>query len=326
MSQKRTTVKAHPNIAFIKYWGNAIPDLRLPSNGSISMNLHGLDTVTSLTENKKGAFHSLEINGEKQDSIKTKRISAFIEKARELYGFSGYLDVRSQNNFPMGAGIASSASAFAALATALNDFYALDLSEKEISALARLGSGSACRSIPDGFTMWKTGTTHEGSYATSIVPVNHWELYDYILIVNKDEKKISSTEGHHLSATSPFQSVRIHDAKRRLEICKSAILDKDFEKLSDIIELDSDMMHAVMMTSNPPITYWQPDSIAIMKKVRALRKRGIACAYTMDAGPNVHVICTASDLNKVKENFKQFKGIDQALLAKTGFGARVIQP
>jgi diphosphomevalonate decarboxylase len=325
MSEKQTKTEAHPNIAFIKYWGNAVPSLRLPANGSISMNLEGLKTITSISEIGGGDSHILQINGEHQTGPALQRLDIFIRQAAEFYDFRPvFLSIESTNNFPIGAGIASSASAFASLALAIDYHFKLSLSQEKISALARLGSGSACRSVPSGFSEWKRGTTHWDSFAFSIAPASHWELYDLILIVDQQEKKVGSTKGHEIADTSPFQSVRVHDANRRIEICRAAILAKDFEKLADIIEQDSDMMHAVMMTSKPPLTYWQPASLAIMQAVREMRKKGIACAYTMDAGPNVHVICTPAHLKTVQQAFMDFPGIQQALTAKTGGEAKVV--
>jgi diphosphomevalonate decarboxylase len=320
----KTTAIAHPNIAFIKYWGNANPGLRLPATGSISMNLEGLETMTTIAENRASDSHRLVINGEEQNASAWHRLNHFLEIAGKMVGFSGFLSVESTNNFPMGTGIASSASAFASLAVALNHYYELKLSQQQISSLARLGSGSACRSIPPGFSEWKKGTAHEDSFAESIAPATHWDLYDCILVVSREEKKIGSTEGHLLADTSPLQSTRVHDTPRRLEICRQAILNKDFEKLASIIELDSDMMHAVMLTSNPPLAYWQPASVAIMREVRSVRARGVACAYSMDAGPNVHVICQASHKEAVQQAFEGFPGVQRVFVAKTGQQARII--
>ena len=325
MSENQIKSSAHPNIAFIKYWGNAVPALRLPANGSISMNLEGLNTISSISEIESGDSHKLQINGEMQSGPALHRLDFFLRQAAEFYDFSpAFLSIDSTNNFPIGTGFASFASAFASLAIARDQYFNLSLSQEKISALARLGSGSACRSVPSGFTEWKRGATHWDSFAFSIAPASHWELYDLILIVDQQEKKVSSTQGHEIADTSPFQSVRVHDANRRIEICRSAILEKDFEKLADIIEQDSDMMHAVMMTSQPPLTYWQPASLAIMQAVKKLRKQGIACAYTMDAGPNVHVICAPAHLERVQKAFIDFPGIQQALTAKTGGAAKVV--
>ncbi len=282
------------------------------------MNLERLETITTVSLRENKSNHILEINGVLQEPGKIRRLDSFLSQAGMLFGFHGSLRIKSVNNFPMAAGIASSASAYAALAVAINDYYALQLSQKEMTTLARLGSGSACRSIPDGFVEWQKGNSHKTSFAFTIADKTHWDLYDCILVVSSDQKKISSTEGHERASTSPYQSTRIHDTQRRLDLCRTAIKHKDFEKLADTIELDSDMMHAVMMTSSPPIIYWQPASIAIMQEVRLLRHKGVACAYTMDAGPNVHIICPKDEVKIVENAFQDFPGIHQILIAKSG--------
>ncbi len=153
----------------------------------------------------------------------------------------------------MGAGIASSASAFAALALAASAAAGLKLSEKDLSRLARRGSGSACRSIPGGFVEWQAGQDDDTSYAVSIAPPEHWALVDCIAIVSQEHKPTGSAEGQALAHTSLLQAARLADAPRRLEICRRAILDRDFAAFAEVVELDSNLMHAVMMTSSSPL-------------------------------------------------------------------------
>ncbi|MDO9545388.1 MAG: diphosphomevalonate decarboxylase [Pelolinea sp.] len=318
------TAKAHPNIAFIKYWGNQDNSLRLPSNGSISMNLANLNTVTTAAISQGSDHDSLELNGIQQSGPVLVRVQQYMDQFRNIFIKHEHLDIKSTNDFPISAGIASSASAFAALSTAAANIYDLDLTQNEISALARLGSGSACRSIPTGFTEWKTGNTHEDSYAVSIAPENHWNLWDCIAVIQSSPKDVSSTQGHNLANSSPLQYARIKDAARRLDICRNAILNKDFETLAEIIELDSNMMHAVMMTSKPTILYWQPTSIAIMQEVRQMRKNGIAAAYTLDAGSNVHVICNGNDIQKIEDLLVGIAGVNKIIKSPVGSGASVV--
>lgn len=326
MNTLSVTAKAHPNIAFIKYWGNQDDSLRLPSNGSISMNLASLNTTTTVTTNPKYVNDHLELNGAAQTGPALHRIQQYLNLIRKIYKQDEFLEVKSANNFPMSAGIASSASAFAALSTAVAHLFELHLSQKELSSIARLGSGSACRSIPPGYCEWKTGSRHEESYATSITHENHWPLWDCITIVESRPKDVSSTKGHRMADSSPLQQVRIIDTPRRLDICRSAIINKDFGALSEIIELDSNMMHAVMMTSKPPIIYWQPASLLIMQEVKKMRKKGTAAAYTLDAGANVHVICTEESYKKVEDNLRDLPGIIEILKSPSGKGASVLQP
>ena len=168
-----------------------------------------------------------------------------------------------------------------------------------MSRLARRGSGSAARSIPSGFVEWFRGDTDTDSYAISIAPPEHWDLMDCIVILDDSHKTTGSTEGHQLALTSPLQQARVKDCDRRLENCRDAIKRKDFDALARVIEVDSNLLHAVAMTSNPPVFYWLPETITVMQTVIGWRKAGIPVAYTIDAGPNVHVICEASSYNQV---------------------------
>ena len=289
------------------------------------MNLAGLNTTTTVAKNLNLKNDCLELNGAAQTGPTLHRIQQYLDLIRKIYKQDGFLEVKSTNNFPMSAGIASSASAFAALSTAIAHLYELHLPQKELSAIARLGSGSACRSIPPGYCEWKTGSRHEDSYATTITRENHWPLWDCIAIVESKPKEVSSTKGHSMADSSPLQQVRIIDAPRRLDICRNAIIKKDFGALSEIIELDSNMMHAVMMTSEPPIIYWQPTSLLIMHEVKKMRLKGTAAAYTLDAGSNVHIICTEESHKKVEENLRDIPGIIEILKSPSGGGASVIQ-
>jgi diphosphomevalonate decarboxylase len=233
-------------------------------------------------------------------------------------------EVMSENNFPAGAGIASSAAAFAALALASSKAAGLGLSEAQLSILARRGSGSASRSIPSGFVEWKMGTGDGDCFAVSIAPPGHWALTDCVAVVNASHKKTGSTEGHALAWTSPLQAGRVADAPRRLEICREAILKRDFGVFADIIELDSDMMHAVMMTSNPPLMYWQAATLEIFHAVRQWRADGLPCAYTVDAGANVHVICPREQAGAVEEHLRDLPGVQDVLVAQAGGPAHIV--
>ena len=324
MLESKISAIAHPNIAFIKYWGNRDDTLRLPSNGSISMNLEGLATTTSVIFNAQLKEDSLTLNKKRLRGPALDRVHIFLNLVRGLANKNLFAEVTSENNFPTGAGIASSASAFAALAMAATKAIGLNLTEIELSRLARHGSGSACRSIPDGFVEWFCGDRDENSYAASIASHDSWDLVDCIALITASHKEVGSTTGHHLAHTSPLQTARIQDAQRRLDICRSAILKQDFQKLADIVELDSNLMHAVMMTSTPPLFYWEPQTLEVMRKVREWRSQGIPACYTVDAGPNVHVICLASAFEKIKHNLEQMNFVQRVIIARPGSGAAVL--
>lgn len=312
------TAIAHPNIAFIKYWGNINESLRIPANGSISMNLENLETRTRVAFDSSFPEDIFDLNGIRQSGIALKRVTSHLNLIRGIRGIALHAHVMSENNFPTAAGIASSASAFAALTLAAVSALGLEISEKDLSRIARRGSGSACRSIPGGFVEWMAGTGDLDSYAFSIAGPEHWKLSDCIALVETSQKKISSTEGHALAQTSPLQTARVLDTPRRLDICRNAIQTRDFNALAAVIELDSQMMHSVMMTSNPPLYYWEPATLNLIKTVAAWRKSGTSVASTIDAGANVHVICETGDVLNIQKRLQQLPGIKDVLVSGVG--------
>ncbi len=324
MLNKYATAFAHPNIALIKYWGDVDPHIHIPANGSISMNLAELITRTTVRFDTSLIQDQIYLNGEHTAGKVLGRVSTFLNHVRQLAGISTFAMVKSQNNFPIGAGLASSASGFAALSLAAAHAAGLELDEKDLSRLARIGSGSACRSIPGGFVEWQTGSSDADSFAYSIAPPSHWDIADCVALVSQDEKMVSSTSGHSLASTSILQPSRLADAPRRLSICRKAILECDFNALAEITELDSNLMHAVMITSNPALIYWQPATIAIMHAVQVWRAEGIPVCYTIDAGPNVHVLCLAEESEKINTRLRLLPGVMQVLVAHPGGPARIV--
>jgi len=324
MSNRSATAIANPNIAFIKYWGNRDQELRLPINGSISMNMDGLFTRTMVTFSASLESDSLRINDRPVRGPGLDRVGHMLDLIRALAKIDQHAEVSSRTNFPSGAGIASSASAFAALALAGSHAAGLTLTERELSRLARRGSGSACRSIPGGFVEWGMGEREDDSYARSIAGPGHWDLADCVAIVSAGHKPTGSTQGHALAATSPLQTARVADATRRLDICRRAILERDFASFAGIVELDSDMMHAVMMTSHPALFYWQPPTLAVMTAAREWRRDGLDVCYTIDAGPNVHLICKREQAKIVERRARKIEGVKDVLVATAGGPARLV--
>lgn len=347
MFDHSATAVANPNIAFIKYWGNRNDALRLPANGSISMNLDGLETRTTVRFDTFLQADKVKINGKNAGGMAHARVSKMLDEVRALAGIHHFARVESENNFPTGTGIASSASAFAALALAATKAAGLDPSPSgedaaisprsgvlpgalrldlaALSRLARRGSGSACRSIPGGFVEWAAGTGDADSYAVSIAPPEHWDLADCIAVISTCHKPTGSTEGHALAMTSPLQSARVDDSPRRLGICRHAILNRDFAAFAEIMEEDSNLMHAVMMTSRPALFYWQPATLDVMQAVRAAREKGLLVCYTIDAGPNVHVICTGAAAEETAKLVGSIPGVCEVRLAKVGGSARLVK-
>jgi diphosphomevalonate decarboxylase len=324
MHSGTATAISCPNIALIKYWGNRDPILRLPSTGSISMTLGGLYTRTQVSFTPGLEQDSLALNGQITYGTALQRVSELLDRVRRRSGVGLFAQVVSENNFPAGTGIASSASAFAALALAASHAAGLDLSEGELSRLARTASGSACRSIPGGFVEWQAGEDDESSFAYSIAPAEHWPLADCVALVSQAHKETGSYEGHASADNSIYQPARIADAPRRLELCRQAVLQRDFQALAEIVELDSNLMHAVMQTSAPPLLYWLPPTLAVMQAVLSWRKSGLPVCYTIDAGPNVHVICLKEDTAQVVERLRQIPGVRNVLKASCGGPARLV--
>lgn len=321
---KTVTVESPANIAFTKYWGNRDDSLRLPMYGSLSMNLAGATTTTSVNfspDFSEDTFWlaSLEVSGEEK-----KRVVKFLDVVREIAGKKIFARVESVNSFPKGAGIASSASAFSALALAATRALDMELTEQELSALARRGSGSACRSIPDGFVEWMRGKGDD-SYAISLYPPEYWDIVDSIAIVDAGQKKVGSTEGHQIASTSRLFSSRVQTQGTIINSVKQAISTKDFTQFGELIEEETLNMHAVMMTSQPSLLYWSPGTIEIMHALRQWRAEGITEAYfTIDAGANVHVISQGKNVKKVSQLLRQITAVNDVLVCKPAPGARVI--
>jgi diphosphomevalonate decarboxylase len=172
---------------------------------------------------------------------------------------------------------------------------------------------------------WQAGTSDEDSFAFSIAPPDHWKLVDCVAIVSAAHKKTGSTEGHAVAPTSPLQAGRVADAPRRLDICRKAILERDFTSFASIVELDSDMMHAVMMTSTPALHYWKPASLEVMQCVRQWRIEGIPVGYTVDAGPNIHVLCPETEAHLVDQRLREITGVQDVLVARPGGPVKTLE-
>lgn len=288
------------------------------------MNLASLHTTTQVTFAPEIDQDSLVLNSVSADKLATERVSVLLDRVRKLAGFRQHAEVVSENNFPTGAGIASSSSAFAALALAASQAAGLELNEKALSRLARTGSGSACRSIPPGFVEWQVGKDDASSYAYSFAPPDHWDLVDCIAVITEQHKPTGSTQGHALAGSSPLQSCRVDDTERRLEICRNAILHRDFEAFAEITELDSNLMHAVMMTSYPTLMYWEPATLEIIYAVQNWRKTGLPVCFSIDAGPNVHVLTLESYTDQVTRAIGDLPAVKQVLVSSPGGAARLL--
>ncbi|QQS38940.1 diphosphomevalonate decarboxylase [Candidatus Woesebacteria bacterium] len=329
----KISVVSPANIAFIKYWGRKNEKLFIPRNNNISMTMDGCLTTATVQTNPDLKEDVIEVKyyGEEykkleSNSIKQKNLFDQVARIRKDAGKKEKVFIRSENNFPSDAGIAASASSFSALTAALLIAYGLEekfLDKKELSRQIRFcGSGSAVRSAYGGFVEFKTGKSHKESYAEQIADENHWKLVDIVAVVDPEKKHTSSSRGHLLTKTCPYYETRIKEMQRRIKWTKDAIIKKDFEKLGYCIEQDSTSMHAVMMTSDPPIYYWNGGTMKIMQEILFARQNGLQCYFTIDAGPNVHVICEEKNIKRVQKLLHDISEVQFTIVNRPCLGVR----
>jgi len=319
----KATAQAPANIAFIKYWGKKNEVLRLPENGSLSMNLSGLWTETTVEFLPKYKKDKVVINGEKEVGEEI-RVIKHLDRVRALAKLNFKAKVVSQNNFPAGTGLSSSASGFAALTLAASTAVGLHLSEKALSILARQGSGSACRSVPDGFVEWLNGDTSETSYAVSLYPPNYWRLADVVVIVSEEKKTVSSTAGQKLVGTSPFFPSRLSRIKAKLKLAKKLLAEKNFPVFGELCEAEALELHAVMFTSQPALIYWTPGTLKIMKLTQKWRELDLSVYFTINTGQDIHLICERKTVKPLINRLKKISEVKKIVVNQPAKGARLI--
>ncbi len=320
----KATALAPSNIAFIKYWGRIDEISRLPTNSSISMNLSGMHTVTTVEFSIKYERDDIEIDGQKNDR-ETERIVDHLDRIRNLAKIDDRARVVSRNNFPSSTGLSSSASGFATLTVSASKAAGLELPEKKLSVLARLASGSACRSIPDGFVEWEKGIDGKSSYAFSLYPSNWWQIADVVVIVSQNKKDIPTTQGQKLAGTSPFFKTRLDLINEKIKECKNAISERNFLAFGNLIEKEALEMHAVMLTSDPPLIYWQPATLQMMKLVEKWRKEGLQVYFTVNTGQDIHLICKKDDIERVMVKLKSLDIVRNIIINYPAEGARLVK-
>lgn len=324
----RATALAHPNIALVKYWGKRDDALNLPASGSLSITLDGLHTRTSVRFDPALGEDDIVLNG-RRDEVESHKIGAFLDLLRARAGAFTRARIVSENDFPTGAGLASSASGFAALTVATNRALGLDLGARELSALARRGSGSAARSIFGGFVEMAAGTRADGedAFATPLLDAEAWPLSGVIAITTRAAKSTSSRVGMDLSRrTSPFYRDWIATGAGDLDAARSAVRTRDFDKLAEISEASCLAMHAVMLSTRPGLIYWNGATVECMQRVRELRERdGVGVFFTIDAGPQVKAVCLPDVAPQVADALRGVAGVQAILVSGLGQGARVIE-
>lgn len=319
MTQLIGIARAHTNIALIKYWGKRDKNLFLPMNSSLSLTLEAFYTDTKVVFDECLTADEFYLNKQLQSEQENVKISQFLDLFREYIGESKFARVESFNFVPTAAGLASSASAFAALALATAQALKLDLSLAELSTFARRGSGSSTRSLFGGFVEWDMGTCSEDSLARPIDSAD-WDIAMLVLAVDTSRKKVASRVGMDLTvASSPFYPIWVETAKSDLLAMKEAISQRDFTKLGEITEHNGMKMHATTLSANPPFTYWSSDTLVAQEAVRQVRQETNLEAYmTMDAGPNVKVLCRASQMDELVQALSAYFPSDQIITSLPG--------
>lgn len=326
MSRKATVV-APSNIALIKYWGTSDLERTLPFNPSLSMTLRECvtrTTVEPISDQKDEVLVGATGGGlEPASPAFSAGVEAHLEHLRSWAGVTERFRVATQNSFPMGAGMASSASGFAALALAIAAALEREISAETASVLAReSGSGSAARSVMGGYVEWPSAAT-EG-VAAQVLPADHWDLRDVIAILDTTEKRVSSRAGHKLAETSPYFKPRLQQLPERLAEVRSSLQSRDFARLAPVVEEEAIDLHLIAMSSRPPIFYWRPGTLIVLEVVRAMRESGVEVCATMDAGANVHLICTPEAETAVVEALEVLPEVEGVIRDGVGSGPREI--
>ena len=319
----KATAIAPSNIAFTKYWGRKDETLRLPENGSICMCLSNLPTTTTVEFSQGYQQDEVTINGGGLEAGEAKRIIKHLDRIRKPAGIDRKAKVVSNNNFPTGTGLSSSASGFAALTLAASKAAGLELSEKELSILARQGSGSACRSIPSGFVEWLDGDTSETSYAIQIFPPGHWAIIDIVAVVSEGKKEVPTSQGMQKTHSSPFMAVRLSKMKEKNEKVKKLIKEKNFKEFGELLEQEALELHTIMLTQIPPLIYWTPGTLRIMKLTPFWRQEGIPVYFTINTGQDIHLICESKNVEKVKSKLSGLDFVKDIIVNAPGEGARL---
>lgn len=292
------------NIALCKYWGKRDDELNLPVTSSLSIALPNKGTTTTIQFNHGERDH-ISVNGEAipETSFFSERLVHFLDLFRGTK--KTHFDIWAESSVPIGAGLASSASGFASLVLALNQLYRWQLDASSLSILARLGSGSACRSIAPGFVKWLAGNKSNGmdSYA-EVLPYSWKNLRVGICLISPHEKAISSRQAMQQTLdTSPFYPAWPQLVKHHLKSLEKAIADQDFELLGTTAESNSLAMHACALTAYPPICYSLPETVSFKHKIWALRAEGLSVYFTQDAGPNLKLLFLVEDEDKIINAF-----------------------
>lgn len=325
------TAVAHPNIALIKYWGKRDERLVLPRTDSLSMTLDIFPTTTRVRLDPEAEHDTVTLDGVPVTGEAQRRVIAFLELVRQRAGSCRRAVVDTENTVPTGAGLASSASGFAALAVAAATAYGLGLDATALSRLARRGSGSASRSLFGGFAQWHAGppaapatNADLGSYAEP-VPVGELDPALVVAVVDAAPKALSSRAAMRRTVdTSPLYEPWALSSKDDLVEMRAALGRGDLDAVGQIAERNALGMHATMLAARPAVRYLAPATLTVLDAVLRLRQDGVPAYATMDAGPNVKVLCPRADAERVAAELRGAAPGCAVHIAGPGPGARLL--
>jgi len=319
----KATAVAHPNVALIKYWGKRDTESNLPAVGSLSLTLGGLNTRTTVRFDRNLDADQLLINGH-ADSRAANRVTRCLDLLRDRAGVSLFAEIESTNDFPTGAGLASSASGYAALVKAAAAALELEVDAPFLDEVARIGSGSAPRSLHDGIVLLDAAAPTV-ICRTVCAPVD-WPLTVLVAVTSRMPKDVGSTGGMELSRdTSPYYRAWVDTHPADLEAGLDAVAGRDFATLAKLSEHSCLKMHAVAMTSQPALVYWSAATVACMHRVQELRHDGLPVFFTIDAGPQLKAVCLPQAAGEVKAALRELPGVLEVLESDLGAGAWVEQ-
>ena len=315
--------QAQPNIALVKYWGKREGNRNVPATPSLSVTLNTLYTLTTVKFKEDRSQDQLSINGS-TDLTELQRVSKCLDLIRQVTGMKLYADIVSENNFPTSAGIASSASGFAALVTAACAALGANLNREEQSRLARRSSASAARSFFGGFV--EMDIEERDPAGRPLLAETEWPLDIFVVITSTQRKQFGSTVGMEQSAaTSDYYDAWVRSTPGDFSTARQAVLNQDFELLADISEASCLKMHAVMLATRPALIYWNGTTIEIIHRIRALRAQGLPAFFTIDAGPQVKVISLPGYQDEIMRVVKDMPGVVDTIQSGLGPGAHVVE-
>ncbi|MDE0422364.1 MAG: diphosphomevalonate decarboxylase [Gammaproteobacteria bacterium] len=310
------TAIAHPNIALVKYWGKQTGPGNRPATPSLSITVAGLTTTTRVEAAERD---SVCINGECRREPK---VETLLDAMRDTFDLPP-VAIDTRNDFPTGAGLASSASGFAALVTALDGEFGLGMSSAARSDWARQGSASAARSIYGGFATLAPGD--DVWTGAELQAKDSWPLEVVIAVTEESPKDVSSSQGMERSrTTSPFYHAWCRSTETDFETACRAVAQHDFESLSDVAEHSCLKLHALMLSSRPGLLYWNEATVAAIDTVRRLRTAGTPVFFTIDAGPQVKAVCAPGHGGGVAALLARSPGVLRVVRGQLGDGARLV--